>query len=112
MYDTGWGLIAAPNESCWAIRFELGRNKNGGCIQSISIPYNWLVRWEYNAEPSKLEIEGAGRTITLTGKNMDEIVEHLDKALIAVVREQGETKTTIESEKTWIETIVVQSMNA
>jgi hypothetical protein len=59
---------------------------------TYSYPYRSLSRWEYRKAYSSEEIiiRAVTDTVTITGKNLEKLVEALDQGKLDLVREMGD----------------------
>ena len=82
-----WGRIG--HESIQTIRFQ---KTDRWKPVTYSYPYRSLSRWEYHKSYSSEEIiiHAVTDTVTITGKNLEKIVEALDQGKLDLVREMGD----------------------
>src|SRR5882762_11033804 len=84
-----WGRIAYNHESPQVIRLQKTDKWNS---VTYSYPYRSLSRWKYRKSYSSEEIiiQAVTDTVTITGRNLEQLVEALDHGKLDLVWEMGD----------------------
>jgi len=82
-----WGRI--HDDSMQTVRFQKTDKWNS---VTYSYPYRSLSRWTYRKAYSSEEIiiQAVTDTVTITGRNLEKLVEALDNGKLDLVREMGD----------------------
>jgi len=89
LFSGPWGRIAYDHQSTQTIRFQ----KTDKCNPiTYSYPYRSLSRWEYHKASSgdEIIIQAVTDTVTISGDNLETLVEALDEGRLHLVREMGD----------------------